>query len=52
MRADHGSIGLLLTAFVIGTDDFVIAGTLPAVSADLEVSEGTAGQLVTVFSIT
>ncbi|MFK8843828.1 MFS transporter [Streptomyces sp. Ac-502] len=53
--AQHSSgwlIGLLLTTFVIGTDDFVIAGVLPAISADLEVSEGAAGQLVTVFSIT
>lgn len=45
-------VGLLLTTFVIGTDDFVIAGILPAISTDLRVSEGTAGQLVTVFSIT
>ncbi|GGZ42055.1 MFS transporter [Streptomyces inusitatus] len=44
--------GLLLTAFVIGTDDFIIAGILPEISADLGVSEGAAGQLVTVFSIT
>ncbi|WP_406403202.1 MFS transporter [Streptomyces uncialis] len=45
-------LGLLLTTFVIGTDDFVIAGILPEISADLGVSEGAAGQLVTVFSIT
>lgn len=51
----HGSrwlFGLLLTTFVIGTDDFVIAGILPAISADLDVSEAAAGQLVTVFSLT
>ncbi|WP_218040014.1 MFS transporter [Streptomyces paromomycinus] len=41
-----------MTTFVIGTDDFIIAGVLPAVSGELGVSEGTAGQLVTVFSIT
>ncbi|GAB3467384.1 MFS transporter [Actinophytocola sediminis] len=44
--------GLLLTTFVIGTDDFIIAGILPAISADLAVSEAAAGQLVTVFSLT
>ncbi|MCK1815689.1 MFS transporter [Streptomyces sp. XM4011] len=44
-------IGLLLTTFVIGTDDFIIAGILPAVSGDLEVSEAVAGRLATVFSV-
>jgi len=51
----HGSVWLtvlLLTTFVSGTDDFVIAGVLPAIAADLAVSEAAAGQLVTVFSIT
>lgn len=43
---------LLLATFVVGTDDFVIAGVLPAISGDLGVSEAAAGQLVTVFSIT
>ncbi|GII96551.1 MFS transporter [Sinosporangium siamense] len=43
---------LLLATFVIGTDDFVIAGVLPEIAADLDVSEAAAGQLVTVFSIT
>ncbi|WP_171163355.1 MFS transporter [Streptomyces sp. I05A-00742] len=45
-------ICLPLTTFVIGTDDFVIAGVLPDVSSDLEVSEAAAGQLVTAFSVT
>lgn len=44
--------GLLLATFAIGTDDFIIAGVLPEIAADLEVSEAAAGQLVTVFSIT
>jgi predicted MFS family arabinose efflux permease len=44
--------GLLLATFAIGTDDFVIAGILPAISSDLSVSEAAAGQLVTAFSIT
>lgn len=43
---------LLLVTFVIGTDDFIIAGVLPAIATDLQVSEAAAGQLVTVFSIT
>ncbi|GAA1553309.1 MFS transporter [Brevibacterium picturae] len=42
---------LLLTTFVIGTDDFIIAGILPEIAADFEVSEAAAGQLVTVFSL-
>jgi predicted MFS family arabinose efflux permease len=51
-RGSAWLVGLLLTTFVIGTDDFIIAGILPAISADLNVSEAAAGQLVTVFSIT
>ncbi|WP_040710408.1 MFS transporter [Nocardiopsis potens] len=43
---------LLLAAFVIGTDDFVIAGVLPEIAAEQGVGEAAAGQLVTVFSIT
>ncbi|WP_199487537.1 MFS transporter [Actinomadura spongiicola] len=43
---------LLLATFVIGTDDFVIAGVLPVIAADLRVSEAAAGQLVTGFSVT
>lgn len=43
---------LLLATFVIGTDDFIIAGVLPRIAADLEVGEAAAGQLVTVFSVT
>ncbi|SEE78771.1 MFS transporter [Ruania alba] len=42
----------MLVTFVIGTDDFVIAGILPEIARDLHVSEAAAGQLVTVFSIT
>ncbi|PSK98819.1 putative MFS family arabinose efflux permease [Murinocardiopsis flavida] len=43
---------LLLAAFAVGTDDFVVAGVLPEVATGLRVSEAAAGQLVTVFSIT
>ncbi|MFI0424187.1 MFS transporter [Spongiactinospora sp. 9N601] len=38
-------------AFAIGTDAFVIAGVLTELSAELAVSPGTAGQLITVFSL-
>ncbi|GHC77998.1 MFS transporter [Nocardiopsis terrae] len=43
---------LALTAFAVGTDDLVIAGLLPAIAQDLDVSVAVAGQLVTVFSLT
>lgn len=43
---------MLLTALVLYTDDYVIAGILPDISADLNVSEEAAGQLVTAFSLT
>lgn len=43
---------LMLVTFVIGTDDFIIAGILPEIAEDLRVSEAAAGQLVTVFSLT
>jgi|SRR5690625_2238572 len=43
---------LMLVTFAIGTDDFIIAGILPEIAQDLQVSEASAGQLVTAFSIT
>ncbi|MGI5491511.1 MFS transporter [Microtetraspora malaysiensis] len=43
--------GLLFAAFVFYTDDYVIAGVLPEIAADLGVSESVAGQLVTAFSV-
>ncbi|WP_232665007.1 MFS transporter [Pseudonocardia sp. TRM90224] len=43
---------LALLTFAIGTDDFVIAGVLPALATDLAVTEPAAGQLVTAFSLT
>lgn len=42
---------LALGTFIIGTDDFVIAGILPVIAADLNVSVAAAGQLVTSFSL-
>lgn len=44
-------IVLMLSIFVIGTDNYVIAGVLPEVAANLAMSEAAAGQLITVFSI-
>ncbi|KAB2350084.1 MFS transporter [Actinomadura rudentiformis] len=43
---------LALATFAVGTDAFVIAGLLPDIAADLEVSVPAAGQLVTVFALT
>ncbi|GAA1098889.1 MFS transporter [Nocardiopsis metallicus] len=43
---------LVLIAFAVGTDDLVIAGLLPVIAHDLDVSVAAAGQLVTVFSLT
>src|SRR5699024_12617721 len=42
---------LFATAFVLYTDDHVIAGVLPELTNDLGVAEGQAGQLVAVFSL-
>ncbi|GAA3597008.1 MFS transporter [Nonomuraea rosea] len=42
---------LVFTTFAFATDDYVIAGVLPAISGDLGVSEAAGGQLVTVFSL-
>jgi predicted MFS family arabinose efflux permease len=44
-------LALMFTTFTFATDDYVIAGVLPAISADLGVSEPAGGQLVTVFSL-
>ncbi|WP_407156475.1 MFS transporter [Bradyrhizobium sp. STM 3557] len=42
---------LALATFAIGTEAFVIAGLLPAISADLHISAAAAGQLVTAYSL-
>jgi predicted MFS family arabinose efflux permease len=44
-------LALTLAAFAVQTDDFVIIGVLPAIADDLGVSDGAAGQLVTVFTL-
>ena len=43
---------LALAAFAIGTEAFVIAGILPVIAADLQISLATTGQLVTVYALT
>lgn len=42
---------LMLAAFAVQTDDFIIIGVLPSLASDLNVAEPTAGQLVTVYSL-
>ena len=43
---------LFFASLVLFTDDYVIAGILPELARDLVVSDGMAGQLITVFSLT
>ncbi|GHO72725.1 hypothetical protein KSD_04960 [Ktedonobacter sp. SOSP1-85] len=43
---------LALGMFALGTDAFVVAGVLPVIAGEMHVTEGLAGQLVTVFSLT
>lgn len=42
---------LVLGTFIMGTDDFVIAGLLPHIANDMSVTIAAAGQLVTAFAI-
>lgn len=42
---------LFLTLLATATDEFIIAGILPAIATDLDVSIAAAGQLVTVFAV-
>lgn len=44
-------IWLTLGAFAIGTEGFMIAGLLPALARDLNVSLSAAGHLITAFSL-
>ncbi|MGC0055357.1 MFS transporter [Brucella pituitosa] len=43
---------LFFASLVLFTDDYVIAGILPELARDLMISDGMAGQLITVFSFT
>ncbi|RRD04276.1 MFS transporter [Arachnia propionica] len=42
---------MFIAALALGTDEFVIAGVLNTVAADLHVTAGAAGQLVTSFAL-
>src|SRR5260370_34953531 len=42
---------LPLSAFAIGTAEFVIAGVLPQVAGSLGISEGQAGNLITAYAL-
>ncbi|MFS2168351.1 MFS transporter, partial [Variovorax sp. Varisp62] len=42
---------LALGAFAIGTESFMVAGLLPVLAADLQVSAARAGQLVLLFAL-
>jgi predicted MFS family arabinose efflux permease len=46
-----GVFWLALAAFAVGTEAFVIAGLLPIISADLQISVAAAGQLVTAYAL-
>ena len=42
---------LALGTFTVGTSEFVITGILPLLAADLDISVGIAGQLVTAYAL-
>ena len=47
-----GVLWLTLAAFAIGTESYVIAGLLPIISADMQISVPAGGQLVTIYALT
>lgn len=49
-RSPFWLAALFIAMLALGTDEFVIAGVLNTVAADLDVTAGTAGQLVTAFA--
>lgn len=51
-RINPRIILLSLGMFALGTDAFVVAGVLPTIAKETEVSAGLAGQLITVFALT
>jgi predicted MFS family arabinose efflux permease len=50
-RMPIGLAWLALGAFAIGTESFMVAGLLPVLAADLQVSATRAGQLVLLFAL-
>jgi predicted MFS family arabinose efflux permease len=45
-------VWLAVAAFAIGTEAFVIAGLLPVIASDLQISMAATGQLVTAYALT
>lgn len=52
LRLPGWLVGLFAATLALGTDEFVLAGLLPELATDLQISTGTAGQLITVFALT
>ena len=44
-------VWLAIGAFAIGTEGLMIAGLLPAIAADFDVTIANAGELITIFAI-
>ncbi|MET8767797.1 MFS transporter [Streptomyces sp. NPDC004658] len=42
---------LCASVFVVGTSEYLVAGMLPEIGSDLQVSQGTAGQAVTAYAL-
>ena len=42
---------LCASVFVVGTSEYLVAGILPEIGADLQVAQGTAGQTVTAYAL-
>ncbi|MGW0486099.1 MFS transporter [Nonomuraea sp. NPDC003214] len=52
MRRTFATLAALcVSVFVVGTSEYLIAGLLPQVGADLRISVGMAGQAVTVYAL-
>src|SRR6476620_823195 len=52
METAMGVLWLAVAAFAIGTEGFVIAGLLPVIAADMQISVAATGQLVTAYALT
>src|SRR5258707_12476792 len=50
-RLDVRILLLALATFVLGTDVLIVIGVLPTIARELRVTDGQAGQLITVFSL-
>jgi predicted MFS family arabinose efflux permease len=52
MRLAMSVLWLAVATFAIGTEAFVIAGLLPVIAADMQISLAATGQLVTAYALT